>query len=387
MKLTYLLWGYAYDDAIIRAFRLLGFEIETVDLSSDLFLKDILELEKDDVLDYSLEKRVFELEDKLRKCSNELIFSVNFHAVVSEFCKKNGIPYCSWVLELPNFDLYTEAVLNECNYLGICDSYLVEKMWQCGIRKVFFLPDAVELDEKVRENYEERGFCFIAKQPEEILTKENMSLYGKGYLDSIIQAQRVLFGGYILENALPKRIYGEFTEGKEISNKIMAHFQKVFVSDKYLAPVCTAIQQNIFMKNNENIMTIYSNGSFDMCNSSKHPYIAEEKERREIYAGKEFSIVLAPHVLHHGIPRDTLEAIAAGGFPVCGFQKDYSYFFKRDEDLVYFTNVAEFQQIVVRYGNHPEERERVKERSYQVVAEGHTYVHRIVRMLEMWERL
>ena len=124
-----------------------------------------------------------------------------------------------------------------------------------------------------------------------------------------------------------------------------------------------------------------------MCNSGKFSYVESETKRREIYAYKEFSVVLAPHVLHNGIPRDLLEVIAAGGFPICGYQKDYSYFFTRDENIVYFTNSAEFTQNIVKYGNDHSERERVRENAYKLVASVHTYSHRIINMLEMWEKL
>lgn len=115
--------------------------------------------------------------------------------------------------------------------------------------------------------------------------------------------------------------------------------------------------------------------------------VNNEDKRREIYAEKEFTLVLAPHILHNGIPRDLLEVIMAGGFPLAGFQKDYTYFFRKDETLAYFTNAAEFSQAVVKYGNSAEERERVRQAAYQTVMAGHTYRHRIATMLEMWEKL
>ena len=360
MKLTYFLWGYPYDEAIIRAFQSQGFVVETVELSSEF---------------------------TECACLGDIFFSVNFHSVISDFCQKKGIPYCSWVLQLPNYDLYTQAVFHECNYIGICDSYLVEKMWNLGVKKAFFLPDAVELEKRIEGEYVEREFCFIAKQPEVVLQKQGMSLYGQGYLDSFLQAQRVMYGNNFLETGLPKRVYQEVLNYNPIPDTILPQFQKLYVADYYLSPACTVLQQNIFIKNNEKIMTIYSDNDFDMCKSKKYPYVSNEKERWKIYQKKEFSLILVPHVFHNAIPREMLEVIAAGGFPICSYQKDYSYFFEQDENLAFFTNTTEFQQAVVRYGNHPEERIRVKENAYRIVSEGHTYYHRIIHMLEMWDRL
>lgn len=47
----------------------------------------------------------------------------------------------------------------------------------------------------------------------------------------------------------------------------------------------------------------------------------------------------------------------------------------------------EFSQAVVKYGNSAEERERVRQAAYRAVMAGHTYSHRMVTMLEMWEKL
>ncbi len=384
MKLTYLIWGYPYDKAILKAWKEMGILVNTILLSHELIQnweekKEIQQKEK-------VESLLLSLKEQIRAAAGDMVFSVNFLSFISDFCQREAIPYCSWILQLPNFDLYTASVRNGYNYFFVCDSYLVEKLWQLGITNAFFLPDAVEVD-SVREIVPmEREVCFLAKCPEDVLNTKEMSIYSKGYLDAFIHAQRVLYGAYILENGLLLRVQQEFLKGNILPENLLLEMQKLFVADRYFAPVCTRIQQQIFLQNFASIMTIYSNGEFPDCNSKKKALVEDEIARKKIYAGKEFTLVLAPHTLHNGIPRDTLEVIAAGGFPIVGFQRDYAYFFKRDETLVYFTNPAEFSRAIVRYGNHIEERERVKEAAYQKLIEGHTYWHRIAAILEVWKK-
>ena len=386
MKLLYLLWGYSHDEEIIRAFEGEGLIIEKVDFLQIKNVNNKLEKEWDKLNNMSYEEANFFLDNKLANYYGDIIFSINFSAQISNYCQKKGIPYCSWVLQLPNYDLYTTSVFNVCNYIGICDSYLVEKMWKIGVEKAYFLPDAIELGEKISEVFEEREFCFVAKHPTSILNADEMSMYGRGYLDSFIHAQRVLYGANILEEGLISRVYQEVVNCNPIPENILPNMQKLYVADQYLAPLCTSLQQNIFMKNNENIMTIYSNGEFEVCNAPKYAFVEEEVKRRELYAKKEFTLVLAPHVFHNGMPREVLEVIAAGGFPVCGYQKDYAYLFRKDENLAFFTTMIEFRDIIVNYGNDQSERERVKENAYKLVATSHTYRNRIISMLEMWSK-
>ncbi len=378
MRLTYIRWGYEQDEAVIRAMEELGLEVDAVDLAQGTTPEALPGAE-------GMTAEAFG--ERIGGRVGDIVFTINFFGGISDWCQREGIPYCCWVLLLPNFDLYTSAVRNACNYLGVCDSYLVEKLWQAGVSKAFFLPEGVELGKPVRTEPMEREVCFIGRFPGQILCTEGMSLYGKGYLEAFLHAQRVLYGVSILEEGLLSRVQKELMACSEIPSAVLPELQKLFVADRYLAPVCTGLQQKIFFQNFDTLLTLYSDGDFPDCKAVKREFVEDADERRRIYAEKEFTLVLAPHVMHNAMPRDTLEVIAAGGFPLCGFQKDYAYFFERDKNLVYFTNAAEFSQAVVRYGNNHEERERVRTAAYQEIAEKHTYRQRITAMLEMWEKL
>ena len=109
--------------------------------------------------------------------------------------------------------------------------------------------------------------------------------------------------------------------------------------------------------------------------------------RRQIYAKREFILVLTPHVYHHGISRDMLEVVLAGGFPLCSLQKDYLYFFEKDENIAYFVDYPDFFKNLQRYGNDEKERERLQGNMYETVVKNHTYKNRIETMLETWGNL
>lgn len=380
MNLLYLTWGYPYDKAIISAFEKEGITITQLDVAEyGIFFTEEQkgEIESLDLL----------LSNAMQSLNVEIVFSINFFAEISDFCQKKVIPYCSWVLDFPNFDLYTKSLFNPCNYIGINDSYLVEKFWKEGVEKVFFLPDAVERKEKIQEHYEERELCFVGQQPVSKLNRESISKYSRGYLDAFLHAQRVLSEESILENGLINRVYNEIAKNNGTPATILPQFQKQFFADYYLAPECTIQQQNIILQNNANIMTIYSDNPFTICSCKKFSYPQDEEERRQIYAKKEFTLVLTPYVYHHGISREMLEVVLAGGFPLCSLQKDYLYFFEKDENIAYFVDYPQFFKNLQRYGNEPTERERVQKNMYEIVIKNHTYKNRIVTMLETWANL
>lgn len=381
MNILYLNWGYVYDQSIIRAFQEYDMSVEVLDLPMEYCFSNTKNtIEKEKSLFTNL------INNKIGT-TIDIVFSVNFSSLVSEICEKVKIPYASWILDLPNFDLYTKSIYNSCNYIGICDSFLVQKMLKIGVAKVFYLPDAIEIIKELPKNYKERELCFVAKQPAIALSSKNISLYSKGYLEAFFHSQRVLLGENILEDGLINRVYSELQVSNTIPDNIVSSLKKLYFSDCYLAPSCTVLQQNIFIQNNQNIITIYSNGKFEMCECAKFPYIGDENIRAEKYAQKEFSLVLTPCHMHHAIDRSVLEIVAAGGFAISSYQKDYDYHFVNGETIAYFRNTSEFYNILNKYGNNKEERDRLRERAYNEIKKNHTYKNRIKSMLYFWETI
>lgn len=374
MKLTYFTWGYLYEEAIRRAWEKAGVIVEMRRLPASWICTTTQE--------NGLEEKQ-QIREQLRQAAGDMVFSVNFCARLSDLCRDERILYCSWTLQLPDFDLYLEAVYNPCNLLYVCDSYLVERLRQVGPAAVFLLPDAVEAARKPEKAVVEREACFFAEPVFSPLSTEGMTLYGKGYLEGFLHTQRVVFGESLLETGLLSRIQKEFLSQNSVPERIRPQLRLLYAADYYLAPACTNLQRTIFLQNVASVMTIYSNEDFADCQAAiRKPYIAEPEERDRIYASKEFTLVLPPHTLHNGIPRQTLEVIAAGGFPLAGYQKDYALFFKPNETLVWFTDHRDFLMKLARFGNHYEEWARVKEAAFQTVMEEHTYDCRIAALLE-----
>ena len=319
--------------------------------------------------------------------SVDIVFTLNFIREISDWCESRQLPYACWVIRLPNYDLYTSSVYNSCNYIGLCDSYLVEKLLKEGVRKVFLLPVAAAGEIEMPKPYKEREFCYIADRTVKTMNYREVSLYSKGYLEAFLHVQRVLPGESILENGLLNRVYRELLVNNGIPESILPAMEKLFFADYYLNPECMHLTENIFLQNNGNLMTIYSQGDFPMCNAVVRPSVKDKGIRKQIYADKEFSLVLTPYTIHRGMDQRVLQVIAAGGFPVCSYRKDYDIFFEKDKNLAYFKSREEFAEILTRYGNDRKERDRLMEEAYDHVRQNHTFKNRIDTMLHFWEKL
>lgn len=373
MRLAFIRWGYPHEEGILRAWERAGVIVE------------VLCLPESGLSQYGMgsgpeQERSFQ---KHLQSAGEMVFSVNFIASISQICMKMGKVYISWTLQLPDYDLYTSAMRNPVNLLYVCDSCLTDRLRQAGAGMCFYLPEAVETRKEQPGDAFVRGICCIAGQYEDKIRTEEMSLYARGYVDAFVQSQMVLFGRYELEKGLPSKIRQELRKGNPVPAAILPELAMLYTADRYLAPAASRLQQEDLWRGFASSTTVYSGTELVNCPASV-AFLKEdtETERAGHYKEMEFSLSLAPHVLHDGIPRQTLEIIAAGGFPLAGFQKDYAYFFRQGVDLAWFTDGDELVRTMLFYGNDPEARERVRRAAWETVMREHTYDNRIEAILE-----
>ena len=381
-KLIYLEWGYEYDNAIQKAWKDRGVEIIPYKLEKKLDEKicsSMSELSK----------------QNLEKCIEDnrvnVIFSINFISEISEICKRNDIFYYAWVLVLPNMDLFTASIDNLCNRVGICDSFLVERLWKRNTKNIFYIPDAIEKCHRVRKDFV-RPCSYMQKLPFSYLDTpfgdrtKGLSENTMGYLTGVIHCQRVLYGATMLEEILMGTAAEEFLAQYPLPDKILPEFHKLYVSEAYLSPEVTRLEQIIFLQNMSSGVDIevFTNGHFKDCTNKQFPYPERLDERGDIYGSSIINLVQAESNIHDAIPHQTLEIMASGNFVLTNYQKDYSYFFNQGEDIVCFGDRVERVQLFNEYGTDANKRERVIEAAYEKIQLAHTYTHRVEYMLSNW---
>lgn len=375
MKLIYLEWGYPYDKDIQNAFVEKGTEICPFQLSVavDCHLYPRLDgVERQRLLQLLEEKKA------------DAVFSINFIAWISDFCQQNHILYSSWVLQLPNMDLLTDAVQNSCNRIAICDSYLVERLLRLGMENIVFLPDAVAECRRVKLEMV-RPCCYLGKVP----FSYSDTPYGQGagrisdstlgYIAGMAHCQRVLYGATMLEDILMGTAAAEFMEKYPLPERVLPQLHRLYLMEAYVAPEVTRLEQIILLQNMSSGVDIdvFTDGIFPDCTGRIFPYKEETQDRLEIYGSTIVNIVQNDRSIHDAIPHQTLEIMASGNFALANFQKDYGYFFQQGETIVCYGDRLERAQLFNEYGMNPEKRNRLCDAAFEAVRAGHTYAHRI----------
>ena len=108
-KVLYLDWPCFGKEDILETFSDFGFQ--TV-----FFFHENYTERKDAAFDEAFDKA---MTDDIDFC-----FSFNYYPLVSEGCKRHGIPYISIIYDSPQVAVYSYTIINPNNYVFIFDSEL-----------------------------------------------------------------------------------------------------------------------------------------------------------------------------------------------------------------------------------------------------------------------
>ena len=150
--------------------------------------------------------------------SYDCVFTFNFSPVISNNCKRRNIPYIAFVYDSPQVLLYSYTIINPCNYVFIFDKTQYMELKREGINTVYYAPLAVNVDRLDRMmrcnagnsdsgNQQYRGdIAFVGSMYNEkhnlFDRLEGISDFTRGYLDSIMDAQRKVYGYFFLDKLL-----------------------------------------------------------------------------------------------------------------------------------------------------------------------------------------
>ena len=155
-----------------------------------------------------------EIKKYIRENSVDAVFTSNFYPVISDGCNDIKIPYLSWCYDSPLILTYSKSVFNKVNRIFIFDSLMVQELRNLGVENVWYMPMAVNekrlekmsisaQDRKIVESdvsfvgrlYTEEHNLYDRMEPK-------LDDYTKGYLEGIMESQRLIYGYTFIEELL-----------------------------------------------------------------------------------------------------------------------------------------------------------------------------------------
>mgnify|MGYP002711961956 FL=1 len=126
MRILMYRWkAYNYRD-IEQTFRMMGHSVDNIE--QPLGNYDI---------DPEFEKKI----EQLLLCGGyDMVFTVNYFALISNVCEKLGVKYVSWTCDNPLISMYHESVFHDCNYIFTFDKTNYYEFRNMGVKHIWYLP-------------------------------------------------------------------------------------------------------------------------------------------------------------------------------------------------------------------------------------------------------
>lgn len=383
--ILFLEWNSFGNEFVIEAFRRQGYHITRMNIQ---YANE--DMRNSAVLSEKIAKMILSQKPVL-------VFSFNYFPVAAIACKACKIPYVSWVYDSPYIMMYSRTIEYDTNYVFVFDQAEALKFQAMGIQTVRYLPmaSAVDYYDHMIPNIEKHNkydcdIAFIGSMYSEekqhlFRHLENLDEYTKGYVESLIQAQKNLYGIDIIENALKPEIVENMKkvcpfyangDGLESEAWVFANY--------FLARKVTALERFEILKTLSEICEVKlytpekTNDLPKIHNMGKIDYYDEAP-----YAMKcaKINLNISLKSIHSGIPLRSLDIMGNGGFLLTNFQSDYLDYYIAGEDFVYYENIKDVPDIVRYYLTHEEERLKIARNGYQKTKEQLNYDIQIQKLL------
>lgn len=404
MRILMYRWkAYNYRD-IEETFLLLGHQVDNIEQKLGSYDIDI-----------AFEKV---LKERLESISYDMVFTVNYFAVISNICQKLGIKYVSWTCDNPLISMYHESVFNNCNYIFTFDKTNYLEFKGMGVEHIWYLPLAVDtkrlddlldgngavlpdgrikewcgeivLDDSCDKRIYAGDVAFVGSLYERNSydkLKSRLSPYLQGYFDAVMEAQLNISGANIVEPMLTTDILeqlqeyfklekseGSFSDLGLIFQTTVLGFKIAEVQRRRaLIELSKYFNVNVFSNSDvSDLVRVHYMGSVDYWSELPRVF-------RESKVNLNFTI---PNI-KSGIPLRVWDVLGARGFLLTNYQAEIPLYFKEGEDLVCFDGIEDLKEKAAYYLSHDEERKEIAWNGYEKVKKYHSYVNRIQEMLHI----
>jgi spore maturation protein CgeB len=338
------------------------------------------------------------IEEKLRRTHYDFVFTVNYFALISNVCARNGVRYVSWTCDNPLISMYHESVFHDCNYIFTFDKTNYLEFKEMGVKHIWYLPLAVDTD---------RMDDVIAQSPEEAILKERAdisfvgSLYERnsydkmkkslpdylvGYFDAVIEAQLNISGANIVEPLLTTDILeqlqqyfqlekseGSFSDLGLIFQTTVLGF-KIAEVERRRALIELSKQFDVHVYSNSDVSDLIR---VQYCGSVDYWSVLPR-----VFRASRINLNFTIPNIKSGIPLRVWDVLGAGGFLLTNYQAEIPLYFTEGEDLVCFDGIDDLKEKAAYYLAHEEERRRIAENGYRKVKQHHSYRDRIRTILD-----
>ncbi len=352
------------------------------------------------------------LTEKLRETVPDAVFSFNYFPLVSNVCKREDLPYISWIYDSPYVMLYSYTTINPCNTIYVFDRSLCREFNEAGIKTVRYLPMAANTDRldsmspavftpaavpdtgSAHATPQTSGcpFLYDVSFVGSLYTEshnffdrmENLSAYARGYLEGLMQAQMHVQGcNFIQESLSPvmEELYRSLPmdpnpDGVETREYLYAQY---VVNRKLTGLERLRLLTAVTKRHTLDLYTL--DPSFSLPNLRNHGTADYYAQMPLVFKQSRINLNISLRSIKSGIPLRAFDILGAGGFLLSNYQEDFLENFTPGVDFEYYESEEDLLQKIDYYLTHEDERIAIAKNGHDKVAAAHTYRDRVREML------
>ena len=383
MRVLYLFTNSRFDKSVCNSFKELKQDIIEFRFGQEIYKKDFTVLS---------ETERYSLAAALQKRDYDVVFSLSYIHEASVFCNMLGVIYLAWVIEYPDMDLYRNSVSNACNCFFVSDKNEVERLQGTGANNVFYLPAAfggtlekgtvlkdpkydVSFMGQIEDNITEGPFAYNG----------SLSPESQGYLDGMVQCQRIVYGMDILQKGVPNYVLEELKNKYPLNvpADVTEDFWNIYKT-KWMWDQVTNQERKVVLQKNYRDITVFSGqkaSEENLYNVEKYPQTAQE--RKEIIETSKINLYIMNRQAQQSVPWQVFEIMSYGGFLITNYHSGMLELFEPGKEFAYFEDDNDLELKLRIYLSNAERRNEIAKSAYEKIKNEHLIIHRVREILSI----
>ncbi len=386
MKIIFCRYGSICEDGIMNAFKRLQHNV--VD-----FYKTF------DSVDYDKKYLTILAECIQQHPDARCVFSVNFIPIVARVCKIFKIPYISWTVDCPSFQLYSKTIEYPTNRIFLLDRLQAEKFAPMNPGNVYHMPMACDLatwdNVKITPADHREYDCdisFIGSLYSEKCKynhiEKDLPEYMQGYVKGLIDAQLNVYGYNFIEDSISYEWAQDFKKHVGWIPLADDYIEDVkgIVSDLYIGEKCTEQER---IRTLQAISEKFKMDFYTLSDTSMIPKINNRggadsnRMQPRIFKCSKINLSMTNRPFKSGIPLRVFDIMGSGGFLISNYQPELAELFVPGEDIVLYESIPDLLMKIEYYLEHEDERLQIAKNGYEKVKQHHSYDVRLENILSI----
>lgn len=380
-------WNSITHKESIYAFEKLGFECHTFKTPYNSWTYD------DDFLE--------QVNRHLDLHSFDMVFSVNYFAMVAEACYIHDIPYIAWCYDSPTYIGDLRYLNHPTNHVFLFDSAETADYHSRGCTNVYYMPLAVNVDrlnkisctaEDINKYHSSISFVGALYDTNLTAAVNYLTDYQKAYINALVDNQLNLYGYDLYTNILNDN-FMEWLSQPDFNKAIQSEWEKQKVSTDTPSAGSLAILLNKMVTNRERLLLItmlskhwdfklYSTGTNEVFNNVIQCGTVEYyQEMPKVFRNSRINLNVTFRSIRAGIPQRCLDIMGSHGLLLTNYQKDFEEYFKDQENLLIYHSIEEAYDKVKFYLEHETERKKIEDNGYETVCKYFNYPEVLKKIL------